>query len=394
MITGAAKMDAGILVVSAPDGAMPQTREHILLCKQIGVNTIIVFMNKIDLNEDKEMQEIVEMEIRELLDKYEFDGKNAKIIKGSALMALNNERPEIGEQKIKELLDTMDETIPLPARSTDKPFLMNVDATLNIEGRGTVVTGTVEQGKIKVGEEIEIIGYSKATKKTTVTGIETFNKQLDYAEAGDKIGILIRGLLRKDISRGHILAKPNSIKVSHCFEAQIYFLKTEEGGRKRGFYSGYRPQVFVRTADVATEIMLPPSAKICMPGDNLLVQCRLSAPLAINPQMKFALRESGKTIGHGVITKILADDAVPENIARIRKQAEDEQKEGQEQGKEAETKDAKPAGKDAKPAAKDAKPAAKDAKPAAKDAKPAAKDAKPAAKDAKPAAGAKDPKKK
>lgn len=326
MITGAAKMDAGILVVSAPDGAMPQTKEHILLCKQIGVRHIIVFLNKVDLVDDPEMHEIVEMEIRELLDKYEFNGKDARIIKGSALMALNNDRPELGSDKIQELLDTMDQVIDLPPRPLDRPFLMSVDGTYNIEGRGTVATGTIESGRVKVGEEVEVVGGGRPAKKTSIVGIETFRKQMEFGEAGDNVGILLRNLLRKDIVRGQLLVKSGSVKPSICFEARIYLLTAEEGGRKRGFYTGYQPLAFIRTADLATEIVLPPNVKIAMPGDSLIVQCRFAYPLPVMANMRFALRESGKTIGHGVITKILADDAVAPNVARNRRITEEESK--------------------------------------------------------------------
>lgn len=357
MITGAAKMDAGILVVSAPDGAMPQTKEHILLCKQIGVRHIIVFLNKVDLVEDVEMHEIVEMEIRELLDKYEFNGKDARIIKGSALMSLKGERPELGEQRIKELVDAMDEVIEVPARLTEKPFLLAVDGTYNIEGRGTVATGTIESGRVKVGDELEVVGYGRPAKKTSVVGIETFRKQMDSGEAGDNVGLLLRNLLRKDITRGQLLVKAGSAKSVVCFEARVYLLTAEEGGRKRGFYSGYQPLVFVRTADIATELVLPPSAKIAMPGDSLLMQCRFATPMPVSVNMRFALRESGKTIGHGVITKLLGDEAVAPNVARTRRLVEEEGKPEDGAAEPAASKDAKPEpakpGKDAK---KDAQP--------------------------------------
>lgn len=331
MITGAAKMDAAILVVSAPDGCMPQTREHILLCKQVGVRHIVVFMNKIDIMPDPEMHEIVEMEVRELLDKYEFPGATTPIIKGSALMACTGENPEIGEKRVLELLKTMDETIPIVERPIDKPFLMSVEGTYNIEGRGLVIVGTVEQGRVKPGEDIEIIGYDKDFKKTTVTGVETFKKSLDAGEAGDNIGLLVRGLTRKQISRGMVMCKPGSQKLSQCFEASVYFLTDAEGGRKKGFYTGYRPQIFLRTADVATDIVLPPNVKIGMPGDNLTVKMRVAVPMCIQEGLRFALRESGKTIGHGIITKKLPDDAVAADVGRKARQERAEQEAAENQ---------------------------------------------------------------
>lgn len=316
MITGAAKMDAGILVVSAPDGAMPQTREHIMLCKQVGVKTIIVFLNKVDVMDDPEMHEIVEMEVTELLEKYGYDPDNTVFIRGSALSALNGENPEIGEDRVKELLATMDEKIPLPEKTTDRPFMLSIDGTYNIEGRGTVVTGTVEQGKIKAGEEIEIVGFGQKPKKTTVTAIETFKKTLDYGEGGDNVGLLIRGLTKKDVTRGNIIAKPGSLTVNMCFEAQVYFTTEEEGGRKKGFYSGYKPQFFLRTADIAGEILLPSNVEVCMPGDNLTISVRLANYMPIEKGIRFAMRESGKTVGHGIITNILADDAIQAGVKR------------------------------------------------------------------------------
>ena len=327
MITGAAKMDAAILVVSAPDGCMPQTKEHVLLCKQVGVKTIIVFLNKVDVMSDPEMHEIVEMEVRELLDKNEYDGNTARIIKGSALMALNGENKEIGEDKVIELLQTMDEVIPIPERPIDKPFVMSIEGTYNIEGRGTVVVGTIEQGKVKAGDEVEILGYGEA-KKTTVTGVETFKKTLDYGEAGDNVGLLIRGLTRKNVFRGQIIAKPGSLTTHLCFEAQIYVMREEEGGRKKGFYTGFRPQVFLRTADVAADIILPKEVKIAMPGDNLTVKFRLNNALALNAGIRFALRECGKTIGHGIITKVLKDTDIAANAGRMARMEMEGQAEG------------------------------------------------------------------
>ena len=339
MITGAAKMDAAILVVSAPDGCMPQTREHIMLCRQVGVRTIVVFMNKVDIMPDPEMHEIVEMEVRELLNKYEFNGDDAKIIKGSALMACKGENPEIGSDRIMQLLNTMDECIPLPERPVDKPFLMSIESTYNIEGRGLVIVGTIEQGKIKVGDEIEVVGIDKDIKKTTITGIETFKKTLDYGEAGDNIGLLVRGLTRKQVQRGQVLCKPGSQKNKVCFEANVYFLKESEGGRKKGFYTGYRPQIFLRTADIAVDVVLPKNVKVGMPGDNLTLQLRLAFHLPVNVGLRFALRESGKTIGHGIITNILKDEAIPVNIGRLTKAENAEKEEKEEQKKDEPKKD-------------------------------------------------------
>jgi elongation factor Tu len=284
------------------------------------VKTIIVFLNKIDVMSDPEMHEIVEMEVRELLDKNEYDGNASIIIKGSALMALNGENSEIGENKVIELLKTMDDIIPIPERPIDKPFVMSIEGTYNIEGRGTVVVGTIEQGKVKPGDEVEIIGYNNESKKTTVTGVETFKKTLDYGEAGDNVGLLIRGLTRKNVFRGQTICKPNALSVHQCFEAQIYIMKEEEGGRKKGFYTGFRPQVFLRTADVAADIILPPQLKIAMPGDNLTVKFRLNNPLALHSGIRFALRECGKTIGHGIITKVLKDTDIPANAGRMARQ--------------------------------------------------------------------------
>lgn len=308
MITGAAKMDAGILVVSATDGAMPQTREHILLCRQVGVKTIIVFINKIDVANDPELQELVEMEVRELLSKYEFDGDNAVVIKGSALCAMNDTEPEIGEQRVLKLVETMDTVIPEPERDVDKPLLMSVESTFTIPGRGTVVTGTIESGKVKLGDEVDLVGYNKKNVRTTITGIETFRKQLESGQAGDNVGMLVRSLQRDDVFRGQIIAKPGSLTVHRNFEANIYVLKEEEGGRKKPFVTGYRPQCFIRTADVAADLALPESVKMGLPGDNLLVKMKLSVPLAINQGLRFALREGGKTIASGVITNVLPED--------------------------------------------------------------------------------------
>jgi elongation factor Tu len=287
-----------------------------MLCKQVGVKTIIVFLNKVDAMDDPEMHEIVEMEVTELLEKYGYDPDNTVFIRGSALAALNGENPEIGEDRIRELLTTMDEKIPLPEKTTDKPFMLSIDGTYNIEGRGTVVTGTVEQGKIKAGEEIEIVGFGQKPKKTTVTAIETFKKTLDYGEGGDNVGLLIRGLTKKDVTRGNIIAKPGALSVNLCFEAQVYFTTADEGGRKKGFYSGYKPQFFLRTADIAGEILLPNNVEVCMPGDNLTISVRLANFMPVEKGLRFAMRESGKTVGHGIITNILADDSIQEGVKR------------------------------------------------------------------------------
>jgi elongation factor Tu len=319
MITGAAKMDAGILVVSAPDGAMPQTKEHVLLCRQIGVNKIIVFLNKCDLVDDEEMFELVEMEVQEILEKYEYDPATTAFIRGSALSALEGNNPELGVDKVNELIKIMDEEIEIPTRDIDKPFQMSIESTYNIEGRGTVVTGTIEQGKVKIGDDIEIIGFSDNPKKSQVTGVETFRKSLDRGEAGDNVGLLIRGLTKKDVQRGQVVAKPGSVKTGRCFEAQIYFLTEEEGGRKKGFYTGFKPVCFIRTADIASTLVLPEKQRICMPGDHATVKVKLNAKMPIEKGQQFALRESGKTIGHGIISAVLKDNAVPDDVGRMTK---------------------------------------------------------------------------
>ena len=320
MITGAAKMDAGILVVSAPDGAMPQTKEHVLLCKQVGVKTIIVFLNKCDLIDDEEMFELVEMEVQEILEKHDYDPANTVFIRGSALSALEGNNPELGMDKVKELLSVMDEQIGIPERDLDKPFQMAIESTYNIEGRGTVVTGTIEKGKVKTGDEVEIIGYHDAPKKSAVTGVETFKKTLDRGEAGDNVGLLLRGIGKKDVQRGQVITKPGLMKNSNCFEAQVYFLTEEEGGRKTGFYTGFRPVCFLRTADIACDLVLPEKTRIGMPGDNITIKIRLCNNLPIEKGLKFALRESGKTIGHGIISNILKNDSIPKDIGRQTKQ--------------------------------------------------------------------------
>ncbi|KAL4506962.1 hypothetical protein ABPG72_001383 [Tetrahymena utriculariae] len=308
MITGAAKMDAGILVCSATDGVMPQTREHILLCRQVGVKTIIVFVNKCDMAKDPEIQELVEMEVRELLTKYEYNGDEAPVIFGSALCALNGTDPEIGTNKINALLDTMDKQIALPQRTIDKPFMMSVEGTYQIPGRGTVVTGTVDTGKVKTGEDIEIVGYSNKVLKTTITGIETFRKQLDYAEAGDNVGLLLRGVTRDDVRRGQVLSKPGTQEAHKKIEANLYILTEQEGGRKKPFPDGYRPQLYLRTADVAAQISIHGTNKLGMPGDNITANLDLHFPLPVAPGLRFALREGGKTIAAGVISKVIPEE--------------------------------------------------------------------------------------
>lgn len=269
MITGAARMDGGILVVSAADGAMPQTREHILLCRQVGVKNIIVFLNKIDLVADEEMHELVEMEVRELLSHYDFDGENTVFVKGSALCALNGTEPAIGKDAMKALTDAMDKVFPDPKREKDKDFLMSIEGSLNIAGRGCVTTGTVEQGKCKINDEVHLVGFRRKPTPCVITGIETFHKQMTTAEAGDNVGVLLRGVTKEQVRRGMTLVKPNSVEVRRNCEAEIYVLKPEEGGRNKPFHTGYRPQAFVRTADVAADITLPPEVQMALPGDNL-----------------------------------------------------------------------------------------------------------------------------
>lgn len=306
MITGAAQMDGAILVVAASDGVMPQTREHILLAKQVGVPKIIVFLNKVDQVDDNDLVDLVEEEVRELLTKYEFDGENAPVIRGSGLKAL--EATSVDDEwakKILELADALDEYIPLPKREMDKPFLMPIEDIFSIEGRGAVVTGRIERGVVKVGEEIEIVGI-KETAKTTVTGIEMFNKQLEEGMAGDNAGILVRGLKKEEIHRGQVLAKPGSITPHTEFEAEAYILTKEEGGRHTPFFTGYKPQFYVRTTDVTGETTLPSGTEMVMPGDTTKFKVKLVSPVALEEQMRFAIREGGKTVGAGVVTKIIA----------------------------------------------------------------------------------------
>jgi elongation factor Tu len=306
MITGAAQMDGAVLVVAATDGVMPQTREHILLAKQVGVPKIIVFINKVDMVDDNDLIDLVEEEIRELLDKYEFDGKNAPVIKGSALKAL--EATSVDDEwvkKILELTDALDSYIPVPERETDKPFLMPAEDIFSIEGRGTVVTGRIERGTVKVGEEIEIIGI-KDTVKTTVTGIEMFNKSLDEGLAGDNAGILVRGIKKEDITRGQVLAKPGSVTPHTEFEAEVYVLKKEEGGRHTPFFTGYKPQFYIRTTDVTGDVTLAEGTEMVMPGDTVTFKVKLVSPIALEEQQRFAVREGGRTVGAGVVTKVIA----------------------------------------------------------------------------------------
>ena len=305
MITGAAQMDGAILVVSATDGLMPQTREHILLAKQVGVPKIIVFINKVDMVDDAELIDLVEEEIRELLTKYEFDGANAPVIRGSALKALEGNGDDEWSAKIMELVKALDEYIPLPVRDTDKPFLMPVEDIFSIEGRGTVVTGRIERGIAKVGEEIDIVGL-KDTQKTTITGIEMFNKQLNEGMAGDNAGILLRGLKKEDVHRGQVLAKPGSVTPHTDFEAEVYILSKEEGGRHSPFFTGYKPQFYIRTTDVTGEVTLKEGVEMVMPGDTVTFKVKLIAPIALEEQQRFAIREGGKTVGAGVVTKIVA----------------------------------------------------------------------------------------
>jgi len=304
MITGAAQMDGAILVVNAADGPMPQTREHILLARQVGVPALVVYMNKIDQVDDKELVELVEMELRELLTSYEFPGDTTPIIKGSALAALEGKDDETGKNSILELMKAVDEHIPQPTRITDKPFLMPVEDVFSISGRGTVVTGRIEQGVVKIGENIEILGI-KETQKTVCTGVEMFRKLLDTGEAGDNIGALLRGVEREDIERGQVLAKPGSVTPHTKFEAQAYILKKEEGGRHTPFFTKYRPQFYFRTTDVTGEVELPKGTEMIMPGDDSKFTVKLITPIAMNEKLNFAIREGGKTVGAGVVTKIL-----------------------------------------------------------------------------------------
>jgi elongation factor Tu len=302
MITGAAQMDGAILVVSALDSVMPQTREHVLLARQVGLQHIVVFMNKCDMVEDTEMLDLVEMEVRELLSKYKFDGDNAKVVRGAAFPALQGDAK--WEEKITELLDVLDVQIPDPVRDIDKPFLMAIEDVFSIKGRGTVVTGRVERGVVKTSEEVEIIGF-RDTRKTVVTGVEMFRKLLDQGQAGDNVGILLRGIEKDDVERGQILAKPGSVLPHKKFEGEVYVLKKEEGGRHTPFFTNYRPQFYMRTTDVTGTCALPEGTKMVMPGDNITMTIELITPVGLEEQMRFAIREGGRTVGAGIVTKVI-----------------------------------------------------------------------------------------
>jgi elongation factor Tu len=304
MITGAAQMDGAILVVSAADGPMPQTREHILLARQVGVPALVVFMNKVDMVDDPELLDLVELEVRELLSKYDFPGDKIPIIKGSALMALEDKDPKLGEGAILELMKAVDEHIPQPDRPKDQPFLMPVEDVFSISGRGTVVTGRIERGIVKVGEEVEIIGI-RPTTKTTVTGVEMFRKLLDSGEAGDNVGCLLRGIEREGVERGQVLAKPGSVTPHTHFKAEAYILTKEEGGRHTPFFTNYRPQFYFRTTDVTGVVQLPAGTEMVMPGDNVTIDVELIVPIAMEEKLRFAIREGGRTVGSGVVAKIV-----------------------------------------------------------------------------------------
>jgi elongation factor Tu len=304
MITGAAQMDGAILVVSAADGPMPQTREHILLARQVGVPALVVFMNKVDMVDDAELLDLVELEVRELLSKYDFPGDDIPIIKGSALCALEDREPKIGREAILELMQNVDSYIPQPERPVDQPFLMPIEDVFSISGRGTVVTGRVERGVIKVGEEVEIVGL-KATVKTTVTGVEMFRKLLDQGQAGDNVGVLLRGTKREEVERGQVLCKPGSIKPHTKFKAEAYILTKEEGGRHTPFFTNYRPQFYFRTTDVTGVVTLPEGTEMVMPGDNVTMDVTLIVPIAMEEKLRFAIREGGRTVGAGVVAQVM-----------------------------------------------------------------------------------------
>ena len=304
MITGAAQMDGAVLVVSAADGPMPQTREHILLARQVGVPYIVVYMNKADMVDDPELLELVEMEVRELLSSYDFPGDDLPIVTGSALKALEGDKSDIGEPSIIKLVDAMDESIPQPEREIDKPFLMPIEDVFSISGRGTVVTGRIERGRVKVGEEVAIVGI-RPTVKTVCTGVEMFRKLLDQGEAGDNVGVLLRGTKREDVERGQVLAKPNTITPHTHFEAEVYVLSKEEGGRHTPFFKGYRPQFYFRTTDVTGSVELPEGVEMVMPCDNIRMTINLIAPIAMDEGLRFAIREGGRTVGAGVVAKIV-----------------------------------------------------------------------------------------
>jgi elongation factor Tu len=307
MITGAAQMDGAILVVAATDGPMPQTREHILLSRQVGVPAIVVFLNKMDMVDDEELLELVEMEVRELLSEYDFDGDNAPVIAGSALKALEEVKAgQLGEwsEKIMELMNAVDEYIPTPERDTEKDFLMPIEDVFSISGRGTVVTGRIERGTLHLGDDVDIVGF-RPTKTTKVTGIEMFRKEMDEAQAGDNVGVLLRGIAKDEVERGQVLAKPGSITPHTKFEAEVYALTKEEGGRHKPFFNGYRPQFYIRTTDVTGTIQLPEGVEMVMPGDNVKLTVELIAPIALEEGTRFAIREGGRTVGAGVVTKII-----------------------------------------------------------------------------------------
>ena len=304
MITGAAQMDGAILVVSAADGPMPQTREHILLARQVGVPALVVYMNKCDMVDDSELLDLVELEVRELLKSYQFPGDDIPVIRGSALMALEDKNPELGEQSILKLMEAVDKYIPQPVRDKDKPFLMPIEDVFSISGRGTVVTGRIERGRVKVGEEIEIVGF-RPTEKKVVTGVEMFRKILDAGEAGDNVGVLLRGVEKEDVERGQVLAKPGSIKPHTKFKGTAYILSKEEGGRHTPFFNGYRPQFYIRTTDVTGTLHLPEGVEMVMPGDNTEITGELMAPVALEAGARFAIREGGRTVGAGTVTEII-----------------------------------------------------------------------------------------
>lgn len=305
MITGAAQMDGAILVVSAVDGPMPQTREHILLAKQVGIRTLVVFLNKVDMVEDDELLELVEIEVKELLTQYGFDGDETKVVKGSALKAITEDDTVHGKEAIKELMKTVDEEVKMPVRDVEKPFLMPIEDVFSISGRGTVVTGRIEQGKIKVGQEVEIVGIRKENKKTICTGAEMFKKELEEAMAGDNAGLLLRGISKEQVERGQVLSKPGSITPHTKFKAEIYVLKKEEGGRHTPFFKNYRPQFYFRTTDVTGTIELKKEVEMVMPGDNTEIVVEMISPIAMDKGLKFAIREGGKTVGAGVVSEII-----------------------------------------------------------------------------------------
>jgi elongation factor Tu len=305
MITGAAQMDGAILVVAADDGPMAQTREHILLARQVNVPAMVVYMNKVDLVDDPELLDLVELEVRELLTKYEFPGDEIPIIRGSARAAMEGRDPEVGHDSILKLIDAVDAYIPLPVRPLDKPFIMPIEDVFTITGRGTVVTGAIGQGTVHVGDKVQLVGIRPDVKETVVTGVEMFRKMMDEGQAGDNVGLLLRGIDRKEVERGMVVAKPGSITPHTHFEAEVYVLTKEEGGRHTPFFNGYRPQFYFRTTDVTGEIFMPQGVEMVMPGDNIKMTCKLITPIAMNEKLRFAIREGGRTVGAGVVTKII-----------------------------------------------------------------------------------------